>query len=194
MRMIRAMRKRAALLITGSVFLAACSGGRGSERVCVQDYWDGEVGACLPENWIVVDSETLLQRGVPPETLVAFQAEQAVSGQFPTVAVTREILGQDVSAEDYSSASVRSVSVLPGYEQVDERDLRIDGKKVALHIFTAQPEEGEPRRRYYQVSVPKGKKGYTMTATTPVAIEEDLEKQVLAVLEGFTLEEPVVEE
>jgi hypothetical protein len=141
----------------------------------------------------VVDSETLLQRGVPPETLVAFQAEQAASGQFPTVAVTRESLNQEVSAEDYSSASIRSVSVLPGYEQVDSRDIRIDGSKVSVHIFTAQPDEGEPRRRYYQLSVPKGQKGYTMTATTPVAIEDALEGQVMAIIEGFTLTEPVVE-
>ena len=176
------------------LLLSACSGGGGEESACVQDYWDGEVGTCLPENWIVVDSETLLQRGVPPETIVAFQAEQAVSGQFPTVAITRETLSQDVSAKDYSDASVRSVSVLQGYEEVDTRDISVDAEKVSLHIFTAQPDDGEPRRRYYQVSMPKGRKGYTMTATTPVAIEDAAEGQVLAILEGFTLTEPVVEE
>jgi|SRR3989338_652640 len=192
--MICAMRKSVLFLTAGSLFLTACSGGGSVASTCVEDYWDGEVGTCLPDGWIVVDSETLLQRGVPPETLVAFQAEQAVSGQFPTVAVTREALNQEVSAEDYSSASIRSVSVLPGYEQVDARDIRIDEAKVSVHIFTAQPDDGEPRRKYYQVSLPKGQKGYTMTATTPVAIEDALEQQVLAILEGFTLEEPVKEE
>ncbi|TSC58849.1 MAG: hypothetical protein Greene041662_689 [Candidatus Peregrinibacteria bacterium Greene0416_62] len=187
------MRKSVLLLVAGIVSLTACSGSSATVSTCVKDYWDGEVGTCLPENWIVVDSETLLQRGVPSETLVAFQAEQAVSGQFPTVAVTREVMSQEVSAQDYSAASIRSVSVLPGYEQVDSRDIRIDEEKISLHIFTAQPDTGEPRRRYYQVSFPKGKKGYTMTATTPVAIEDAVEGQILAILEGFTLTEPVKE-
>lgn len=191
--MIYAMRKSILFLTIGSILLSACSDGGGTETACTEDYWNGEIGTCLPDGWIVVGSETLLQRGVPPETLVAFQAEQAASGQFPTVAVTREALSQEVSAEDYSAASIRSVSVLPGYEQVDNRDLTIDAAKVSLHIFTAQPDEGEPRRRYYQVSVPKAQRGYTMTATTPVAIEDSLEQQVLAIVEGFTLEEPVKE-
>lgn len=189
--MICAMRRSVLFLAVGTIVLSGCSGSGGSKTACVQDYWDGEVGTCLPEGWIVVDSETLLQRGVPQETLVAFQAEQAISGQFPTVAVTREVMVQEVSAEDYSLASIRSVSVLPGYEQVDSRDIRIDEAKISLHIFTAQPDTGEPRRKYYQVSTTKGQKGYTMTATTPVAIEDALEKQVLAILGGFTLSEPV---
>ena len=192
--MLGGMRKRVFLLGAISILLLSCSKGGGTETVCAEDYWDGEVGTCLPDKWIVVDSETLLQRGVPPETIVAFQAEQAVSGQFPTVAVTREVLSQEVSAADYSSASIRSVSVLPGYEQVDSRDIRIDDAKVSLHIFSAQPDTGEPRRRYYQVSLPKGQKGYTITATTPVAIEDAMEKQVLAIIEGFTLTEPVKKE
>jgi hypothetical protein len=188
---IGSMRRIAISTVMFSLILSACSiGGSSSASSCTEDYWDGEIGACLPDGWVVVDTETLLQRGVPPETIVAFQAEQAVSGQFPTVAVTREALAQEVSSDDFSSASMRAVSVLPGYTLIDSRSVRIDGTKADVHIFSAQPSEAEPRRRYYQMSFNKGLRGYTVTATTPVAIEDNLEGSIFAIFEGFTLVDP----
>lgn len=172
------------------LFGCSLTGGGRTASACTEDYWDGEIGACLPDGWGVVDNETLLQRGVPPETIVAFQAEEAVSGQFPTVAVTREAMSQEVSDEDFSSASMRSVSVLPGYTLIDSRTVRVDGSKMDVHIFSAQPSEAEPRRRYYQMSFSEALRGYTVTATTPVAIEDALEEKLFAIFEGFTLVDP----
>lgn len=189
--MMTTMRRIASVAILCCITLSACSsGGGGGSSICTEDYWDSVIGICLPDGWVVVDQETMLQRGVPPETLAAFQSEVAVSGQFPTVVVTRESLSKEVKPEEYSSASVRSVAVLPGYELVDTKSARIDGYKVDLHIFTAQPHKGEPRRRYYQVSYPSALQGYTVTATTPVAIEDTLEKQVVEMLQSFTLKDP----
>ena len=190
--MIDAMHRLALPAIVCSIMLSACSlpGTGSTASTCTEDYWDGEIGACLPDGWVVVDAETLLQRGVPPETIVAFQSEEAVSGQFPTVAVTREALAKEVSDEDFSSASIRSVSVLPGYTLVDVRSVRVDGAKMDVHIFSAQPSESEPRRRYYQMSFSDALRGYTVTATTPVAIEDALEQKLFAIFEGFTLVDP----
>jgi hypothetical protein len=191
--MIDAMHRLALKAVVCSIMLSACSlpgTGGGSVSVCTEDYWDGEIGACLPDGWVVVDTETLLQRGVPPETIVAFQSEEAVSGQFPTVAVNRELLAKEVSNEDFSSASMRSVSVLPGYTLIDVRSARVDGSKMDVHIFSAQPSESEPRRKYYQMSFSDALRGYTVTATTPVAIEDALEEKLFAIFEGFTLKDP----
>ncbi|MBM3227963.1 hypothetical protein FJZ27_03845 [Candidatus Peribacteria bacterium] len=186
------MRRIAHIGLVCCFTLSACSLGSGgnARSSCAEDYWDGELGACLPDAWVVVDAETMMQRGVPPETLVAFQAEEAVSGQFPTVVVTREALGQEVASGDYSSAAMRSVSVLSGYNLIDARSVRIDGSKVDVHIFSAQPSEAEPRRRFYQMSFSEGLRGYTVTATTPVAIEDSLEASIFAIFEGFTLVDP----
>lgn len=189
------MNKRL-LLLTLVLPLAACGGGDDapSEVSCDSFYWDGTVGTCLPDGWTVVDRDALDERGVPAETIVAFQAEAPVSGQFATVTVTQEPLAEPISSTDYSDASVQSVETLPGYELLDEVDVTIDGEDVILHVFAAQPRDEEPQNRFYQVSMSKENRGYTFTAATPLAVEESLEAQVLLLLENATLVEPEEEE
>lgn len=188
------MRVRAALLTGLFLLLSACGGGSSKKVSCDSDYWDGTVGTCLPDTWQVLDAETLRSRGVPEETIVAFQRKEPVSGQFPTVAVTREPLADPVDPLQYSEANIRSVEVLEGYVQVDSKDFTTDGVKVKIHTFTAQPIEGEPMRRFYQVSTSLGDSGYTFTAVTPVSIEKDLESEVLLMLKGMTLKAPAKKE
>jgi hypothetical protein len=137
-----------------------------------------------------LNTETLRQRGVPEETIAAFQSSESFSGQFPTVAVTRERLANVVDAKQYSDANIRSVQVLDGYEHIDTRDFKIDDSKVSLHIFTAQPIEGEPRRRFFQVSTTVGETGYTVTAVSPVSINKELQESLLLILEQVTFTEP----
>jgi len=93
-----------------------------------------------------------------------------------------------VEAAAYSNASIRSVEVLPGYELLDQKDVTIDGEKVALHMFTAQPVDGEPRRRFYQVSTVAGDSGYTFTGTAPVSVDRSIEDQILTILQNATFE------
>jgi len=186
--------KYRALLLTVCLTLVACGGDGGGETVCKSDYWDGVYGTCLPSDWIVIDSETLRQRGVPEDTIVAFQSEIPVSGQFPTITVTKEPLSDVVTPQSYSDASVRAVAVLPGYVEVDTKDTLIAGEKVSLHIFKAQPTSDEPLRRFYQVSTVSVGVGYSITGTTPVSLEDSLENQVILILRESVFAELVEEE
>lgn len=176
-------------LFSVCILLTACGGGS-TGTSCDQEYWDGIVGTCLPEGWEVVDTETLRQRGVPEETIVAFQKTESVSGQFPTVAVTKERLPNVVSPEAYSMASIRSVEVMEGYKLVDAKDFTVDGEGVSMHIFTAQPIEGEPRRRFFQVSTALEDIGFTATAVSPVSIDKTLESDIMLILEQLIFIEP----
>ena len=183
------MRYRA-LLLTSFLVLAACGGGGGNDTACKSDYWDGTYGTCLPGGWVVIESETLRQRGVPEDTIVAFQSEIPVSGQFPTITVTKEPLIDVVTPQTYSNASIRAVTVLPGYGEIDTRDILVAGEKVSLHIFKAQPSKDEPLRRFYQVSTVSDGVGYSITGTTPVALEDSLENQILLILRQSVFAEP----
>lgn len=180
--------------VLSACFLLTACGGGGSEVACEQQYWDGTIGTCLPEGWEVIDSETLYQRGVPEETIVAFQASESLSGQFPTVAVTREKLANAVDPMQYSSANIRSIEVIDGYEHLDTRDIDIGETSVSMHIFTAQPIEGEPRRRFYQVSTTDGENGFTLTGVSPVSITKEVEDQLLLIIGQVVFEEPETEE
>lgn len=183
------------LLILGTTLLLGACGGNSTtpDLSCTSAYWDGTIGTCLPDGWHVVDRADLDQRGIPGEVVVAFQSDAPISGQLATVTVTREPLTQEMDAKTYSDLSVQSVQGLPGYNLIDERTVTVDGDSITLHIFTAQPRIDEPETRFYQVSVPLGQSGYTYTAATPVAVEKDLENQVLLILRNATLRGPAGE-
>ncbi len=177
------------LLILSVLLLAACGGG--SKAVtCVEQYWNGEVGTCLPEGWFVMDRETLRQRGVPEEVLGAFQAESPESGQFPTVSITKEPLPTEEAPGDYSQASIRAVEALPGYEKIDAKSIDIAGEEVTLHVFSAKPKPEDPKRRFYQVSTVNRRTGYTISATAPYSVEKKLEQQMLFIMGSLIFEEP----
>ncbi len=172
--------------------LAACGGS--APVACEQSYWDGEVGTCLPSGWHVLDRANLDDRGVPEEAVVAFQTDESIAGQYLTIVVTREDFSQEVLSPDYSEAGVASVSTLPGYARLDERSVEIDGEDHILHVFTAQPSEEQPMARFYQLSLAKGRQGYTFTAATPVSIDDSAEDRITAILENATLQAPAQNE
>jgi hypothetical protein len=177
--------KRFLVSLAFSPLIVACSSS-GGDLVCETDYWDGTFGTCLPAEWAIVNKETLRQRGVPQETFVAFQSELAESGQFPTVSVTKEFLTEEILSNNYSDASIRSVTTLPEYAQIDLQDVKIDGESVQLHIFSLRPLETEPARRFYQISIVQNKIGYTITGTVPLSPSEELESQIYLILKQST--------
>jgi len=184
-----------ALLFSGLI-LASCGGGDTAAATC-KEYWftAEQIGACLPDNWNVLDRAALDGRGAPQDVVIAFQLKDAVSGQFPTVSVTREPLATVVDPVSYSDATMRSVSVLPNYKFIDKRTVSITatgGKSLSLpiHIFSAQPVAGEPQRRFSQLSLVVEKSGYTVTALTPLSVESTLEAAVLKILESVTFTAP----
>lgn len=147
-------------------------------------------GTCLPAGWHSLDREELDDRGVPAEVVAAFQSDQPYSGQFATITVTREALAQPLSSTDYSEASVQSVTGLPGYEEIDQRAIEIDGEDVTLHVFAAQPQTDQPESRFYQVSAMGGNAGFTFTAATPISVDGTLEEQVLLIMRSATFIPP----
>jgi hypothetical protein len=186
--MMAATRRHTLLLSTLLLALSACGGGTAVE--CAQSYWDGEVGTCLPSGWHVLDRANLDDRGVPEEAVVAFQTDESIAGQYLTVVVTREDLPEEVSSSDYSEAGAASVTTLPGYARLDEDVVQIDGEDHILHSFTAQPSDDQPVARFYQLSLAKGRAGYTFTAATPVSIDDSAEERITAILKNATLNAP----
>jgi len=195
-RTIGLMSRVMVLFLGVFLFLAACGGSsRSSGKVtCDSTYWNGTFGTCLPKGWMVLSAEDIAQRGVPPEVVAVFQAQKPHSGQYPTIAVTTEELEKELGTPMYSEASTEVVKTLPGYERIDLKDEDVDGEVSKVHIFASQPIPEEPKRRFYQLSAVSEGVGYTFTATLPLSLEEQLEKEVLLILRKVSFEEEEEEE
>lgn len=182
------MRRRIPLVLCLSLLLASC--GSSEKAPQCQIYWFDQVGACLPASWQLLDRTELAERQVPEDVIIAFQSETSVSGQFPTVSVTREPLATVAEPTAYSEATIRSVAVLPGYKLIDQKKVTIDGVSLPVHVFFAQPVSGEPQRRFLQVSTVVGQNGYTVTALTPLTVSATLEGEILTILGSITFKAP----
>ena len=183
------VRKQLVLGILCTVFLASCGGD--GPVACSENYWDGELSACLPEGWIVVGRSTLKQRGisVPEEVVVTFESRTPSSGQYPRITVTKEFLRKDWEASNYSAQNVRTIAVLPGYEQLDKRELTVDGETVELHIFVLQPDPASPKQRFAQISTVHGEMGYTFTGMTPLSVNDRVSAEMELILTSVGFEE-----
>ena len=185
------MKRSSIAILALALLLAACGGSSASTGVvCKEQFWNGIIGLCLPAGWSPIEHEKLVDRGVPDQVLVAFQTDKSVSGQTPTITVTSEKLSAPLDSPAYSKASIRSVATLPGYKLIDSRATDIEGQKVDLHVFTAQPVVGDPERRFFQLSAVSGNVGYTVTALTPVSITDTLEKEILLIMGSVRFSEP----
>lgn len=129
-------------------------------------------------------------RGMPPEVVVAFQAGTAVSGQFPTVTVTREHLAQTTTSTAYSKASVEVVARRADYTKIDEQSISAGGGSVTLHVFSAQPINEEPRLRFYQVGVAQEDTGYVFTGALPLTSPDALIDEVKLILTNIAFTAP----
>ena len=186
------MNKSTSLLF-GSLFLLSACGGTTETATCANDYWNGTVGTCVPAEWTVIDETVMAQRGIEAidQVVVAFESEKAVSGQFPRVAITEETLAQEMTALEFSEASIRSVVGVAGYEELDTKEVTVAGEGVKLHVFSAQPDEGQPKQRFYQLGTVSGSTGYAVTGMAPLSIDENLEREILILILGLTFTEQV---
>ena len=175
--------------LTLTLVLAACGGGE-SSAACVNDFWNGDVGACLPSGWSGIDQETLRSRGIPEETIAAFRRDEKVAGQYPSASITKEVLSTAVTSAQYSDASMSAVAVLPGYGLFDSVSVPWgEEEELTLHIFQAQPIDTEPAKRFYQLSAVSEDAGYTISASVPLSVSNEVHKEIMTIMQSLTFTE-----
>jgi hypothetical protein len=165
--------------------LTACGGG---ERQCQNHVSVASFGLCLGNDWERVGNDTLRERGIPEETKAAFRRLSQREGQRDNIVISEESLPASVPSLSYAEANVRSVTSLSEYSTRETREVKVDGNKTLLHIFTARPVPDLPARRFYQLSLTRSTQGYTFTGTLPFSPDDGVEKELLEILMSVTLE------
>ncbi|OGJ66278.1 hypothetical protein A3A67_00970 [Candidatus Peribacteria bacterium RIFCSPLOWO2_01_FULL_51_18] len=184
--------KRSFIAVFAVFLLAGCGSGNNSSTkvTCEQQFWNGNLAACLPKGWKILSEESLRTMGIAEETVAAFQFDTPHAGQLDTITVTLEPLSQDMKTGDYSDANIQAVSALPDYKLIDKITSFIDGQETAVHVFSARSSPDLPIRRYYQLSAVKEKTGYTFTGSFPLSIEPSEADQVLFILKNISFADP----
>lgn len=180
------MQKSFAILLTFCVLLASCGGGKGD--YCAEDIWTGKFGICIGDGWEQVPEEVLRTEGVPEETVAAFQLSTNREGQRDNIIVSRERISAG-NALEYSTANVRIVEQTPEYALIEKREEKVGSQKTLLHIFSARPVPDLPSRRFYQIGLVDGNRGYVFTGTLPFAVEEIIEQNMIGMLLSAKLSE-----
>jgi hypothetical protein len=169
------MRLFGPILLT--FLLTSCFGGSCSDSVSA-----GPISMCISNLWEQVPEETLREEGVPEETLAAFQLKEQRAGQRDNIVVTEEHLPSPVSSKVYADINVQAVAATDEYLLIENRDVEIGGTETILHIFTAKPVPDLPARRFYQVSISKGMKGYVITGTLPFTVDSTVEDGLIEMI------------
>ena len=178
------MKKLPILLLFA--FLAACGASTVS---CNEKIWTGEFGLCLAEGREQVSPDALTAKEVPRESLAAFHRTAESAGQRDNIVVAGETLPGTVGSLAYAEANQKVMEAVPEYALIEKREVKIDDAVTNLHIFTARPVPELPVRRFYQLNVTKGAKGYSFTGTLPSSTDEETENILIDMLLSVMLEE-----
>ena len=179
-------RRTFALFLLSAVALASCSG---TKKTCATRVTVDAFSMCLADGWEQIQETDLRAKGVPEETIAAFHLTEKRGGQRDNIVVSRENLPGAVSSRAYASANVKAVAGQPEYKRIEQRDVKMGGDVSMLHIFSAKPVPDLPVRRFYQLSLTVGTKGYTFTGTLPYAVENDIEQSLIDMLTSVTVAE-----
>ncbi|MBT3835194.1 hypothetical protein HOF56_02995 [Candidatus Peribacteria bacterium] len=137
---------------------------------------------CIGSDWEQVPEETLREEGVPEETLAAFQLKEQRAGQRDNIVVTEENLPSPVSSKLYADVNLQAVGATEEYTIIENREVEVGGTETILHIFTAKPVPDLPARRFYQISLTKGMKGYVVTGTLPFTVDKVIEDGLIEMI------------
>jgi hypothetical protein len=176
-----------ALFVLTTILFTACGGD--SVSGCSEHIWTGKFGICIGKDWEQVSEEKLKEEGVPAETLAAFQIKDQRAGQRDNIVVSRERLPSAISALSYAETNVNTIEATPDYALIEKRSVKIDGEKTLLHVFTARPVPDLPARRFYQLSLVDGNRGYVFTGTLPFSVDEEVENGIIEMMLSGTLKE-----
>lgn len=192
------MKKILSFLLAGSLFLAACGGTdtatttgqtEDSEQVFYFNYKTAEFGMDVPDDWEIVDSFT---SEYPDDLRVAFKNN--IKDSIFTANVT--VLREDNTASDTSyDLAQRKLAdheeTLLNYALLSQEvvNLLVNGaeSKTTLSTFEGKNDTAGPTLDFMQVTLTKGDKAWTVTATYRNGEDVFTVEKMDTILRSFTL-------
>lgn len=191
------MKKFLSLLLFTSVFFAACGGSdsatdgetEDSDQVFYFRYKTAEFEMDVPDTWEIIDAFT---SEYPEDLRVAFKDNVQDSIFTPNVTVLREDNTQSDTSYDFAQRKLADhEETLINYSLVSQEviNLEVDGaeSKTMLSTFEGKNDTSGPKLTFVQVTLTKGQKAFTATASYRSGEDEFTVEELDTMLRSFTL-------
>lgn len=192
------MKKLLSLFFAGSLFLAACGGSDSdttdgevteSDGPFYFSYKTAEFDMEVPDEWEVVDSFT---SEYPDDLRVAFKNNIKDSIFTANVTVLREENSEGDTSYDFAQRKLADhEETLLNYALLSQEviNLLVDGaeSKTILSNFEGKNDTSGPTLNFMQVTLTKGEKAWTVTATYRSGEDEFTLEELDTMLRSFTL-------
>ncbi len=191
------MKKFLSFLFIGSLFLAACGGSdTATDGETVESdgpfyfsYKTAEFDMEVPDEWEIVDSFT---SEYPDDLRVAFKNNIKDSIFTANVTVLREENTHGDTSYDFAQRKLADhEETLLNYALLSQEviNLLVDGaeSKTILSTFEGKNDTSGPSLEFMQVTLTKGEKAWTVTATYRSGEDEFTLEEMNHMLNSFTL-------
>jgi len=192
------MKKTFTFLLVASLFLSACGGSDStttdgettdSDQVFYFDYKTAEFDVQVPDTWEIIDSFT---SEYPDDLRVAFKNNVQDSIFTANVTVLREDNTESDTSYDFAQRKLADhEKTLINYSLVSQEviNLQVDGadSKTMLSTFEGKNDTSSPKLTFMQVTLTKGQKAFTITASYRTGEDELTVEELDTILRSFTL-------
>lgn len=192
------MKKTFTLLLIASLFLNACGGSDNtstdgesteSDQVFYFNYKTAEFSVDVPDTWEIIDSFT---SEYPDDLRVAFKNNVQDSIFTANVTVLREDNTESDTSYDFAQRKLADhEKTLINYSLVSQEviSLQVDGadSKTMLSTFEGKNDTSSPKLTFMQITLTKGQKAFTATASYRTGEDELTVEELDTILRSFTL-------
>lgn len=153
--------------------LTGCFGGEETVTTNTKVFTDPHFTINYPENWVVKTRQNF-SSDIPQETIVTFSASEPRDGYRTTISVINDIVPPGTTSLDYAKANINNaIQGVLEFEKIEERDLEISKKKTKLLIFKGKSDLNATTLKYIQTYIVQAERGYTITASDLLDIEDN---------------------
>ena len=192
------MKQLYALFIASTLFFSACGGSdtvttdgetTESNQVFYFSYKTAEFNINVPDTWEIIDSFT---SEYPNDLRAAFKNNVKDSIFTANVTVIREDNTLSDTSYDFAQRKLADhEETLISYSLVSQEviNLQVDGaeSKTMLSIFEGKNDTSSPNLTFMQVTLTKGQKAFTATASYRTGENELTIEELETMLRSFTL-------
>lgn len=128
-----------------------------------------------------------IARFFPPNAVLALALLDSYSNKVASINVLKQNFDQPQTIDEFLAKSIASARSLPGYEEMEDRKINIEGFKTELLTFKATQEDQTHlfiQTYFYRV---KDNIGYTVTATLDPETSKDVITETIDIMKSFKL-------